>query len=161
MRETKRLIALGLLALPLFAFAQTNEQFADMNDTIEMVRSVAALERKAVVTRGLQLTGQQSTEFWPIYDEYVAEKKRVNDRLLKIITDYAATFDSMSDEFAKSMVADHMKVQSDLLKVRKKYQRKFEKALGPKTATRFYQIENKLDAVMNVQLAQQIPLVME
>jgi len=154
-----RILALGLLALPLFVSAQTNEQFADMNDTIEMVRSVAALERKAVVTRGLQLTGQESTDFWPIYDEYTAEKKRINDRLVKVITDYAANFESLSDELATSLVNDSMKVQSDLLKVRKKYLKKFKKVLPPKTLARFYQIENKLDAVSNVTMAQGIPLV--
>jgi len=52
-----------------------------------------------------------------------------------------------------------MKVQSDLLKVRKKYLKKFKKVLPPKTLARFYQIENKLDAVSNVTMAQGIPLV--
>ncbi len=157
----KRIIALTLLLLPILAAAQTNEQFADMNDTIEMVRSVAALERKAVVTKGLQLTGEQSTEFWPIYDEYVVEKKRVNDRLVKIITDYAANFEDLSDELATSLVNDSMKVQEDLLKVRKRYLKKLKKVLPPKTLARFYQIENKLDAVSNVTMAQGIPLVTE
>ena len=155
-----RILVLGLLAMPLFVSAQTNEQFADMNDTIEMVRSVAALERKAVVTRGLQLTGQESTDFWPIYDEYTAEKKRINDRLIKVITDYAANFESLSDELATSLVNDSMKVQSDLLKVRKKYLKKFKKVLPPKTLARFYQIENKLDAVANLNMARGIPLIM-
>ena len=157
----KRIIALTLLLLPMLAAAQINEQFADMNDTIEMVRSVAALERKAVVTKGLQLTSEQSTKFWPIYDEYVVEKKRVNDRLVKIITDYAANFEDLSDELATSLVNDSMKVQEDLLKVRKKYLKKLKKVLPPKTLARFYQIENKLDAVSNVTMAQGIPLVTE
>jgi hypothetical protein len=138
-----RTLALGLLALPLFVSAQINEQFADMNDTIEMVRSVSALERKAVIARGLQLSGEESTEFWSIYDDYAAEKKRVNDRLVKVT----------------SLVNDSMKVQADLLKVRKKYLKKLKKVLPPKKLARFYQIENKLDAVANVTIAQGIPLV--
>lgn len=154
-----RTLALGLLALPLFVSAQVNEQFADMNDTIEMMRSVAELERKAVITRGLQLSGEESTEFWPIYDDYAAEKKRVNDRLVKIITDYAANFENLSDELATSLVSDSMDVQGDLLKVRKKYLKKLKTVLTPKTLARFYQIENKLDAVANVTMAQGIPLV--
>ena len=83
---------------------QTNEQLADMNDPIEMVRSVAALERKAVIADALPLTGEESTEFWPIYDKYAADKKRVNDRLVKIITDYAANFENLSDKLATSLV---------------------------------------------------------
>ncbi len=148
------------LLLPIALFAQTNPQMADMNDTIEMMRSLAALERKAVIADSLGLSGEESNEFWQIYDEYAAEKKRVNDRLVKIITDYAASFEDMSHKLARSLVDDHMDVQRDLLKVRKKYLRKFDKVLPPKKVARFYQIENKLDAVTNVLLAEQIPLVM-
>ena len=152
-------LALGLLALPLFVSAQTNEKFADMNDAIEMVRSMAALERRAVIAEALQLKGEESTKFWRIYDEYAADKKRVNDRLIKIITDYAANFESLSDELATSLVDDHMDLQSDLLKVRGRYLRKFDRVLPPKTLARFYQVENKLDAVANVLMAQEIPLI--
>jgi len=156
-----RILALGLLALPLFTFAQTNEQFADLNDAIEMVRSMAALERRAVIAEQLQLTSEESTKFWSIYDDYAVDKKRINDRLIKIITDYGANFENLSDELATSLVDDHMDVQSDLLKVRSRYLRKFDKVLAPKTLARFYQIENKLDAVTNVVMAQGIPLVAE
>ena len=98
---------------------------------------------------------------YPVYDEYVADKKRVNDRLVKIVTDYAANYDNLSDEIATSLVDDHVDVQSDLLRLLSRYPRKFDRVLAPKTLARFYQIENKLDAVANVRLAQQIPLVME
>ena len=154
-----KILALALLMLPLFVSAQTNEKFADMNDAIEMVRSMAALERRAVIAEALQLKGEESTKFWLIYDDYAADKKRVNDRLVKIITDYAANFESLSDELATSLVDDHMDLQSDLLKVRGKYLRKFDRVLAPKTLARFYQVENKLDAVANVLMAQEIPLI--
>ncbi|MGI9202695.1 MAG: hypothetical protein ACR2Q3_01725 [Woeseiaceae bacterium] len=157
----KRILALVLLILPTFVTAQTNTELADLNDTIEMMRSVTALERRAVITQSLQLSGSESQKFWPIYDQYVTDKKRVNDRLVKVITDYAANFQNLSDGLATSLVDDHMDIQSDLLKLRSKYLRKFDRVLAPKTLARFYQIENKLDAVMNVQLAQQIPLIME
>jgi len=155
----KTLIALTLAVLPLFAFAQTNEQFADMNDNIEMVRSMAELERRAVITKNLQLSGDESADFWPLYDAYAAEKKRINDRLIKVITDYAANYEDLSDELAKSLVDDSLKVESDLLKLQKQYLKKFRKVLAPKTVARFYQIENKLDAVSDLTMARGIPLV--
>lgn len=156
-----KILFLGLLVMPLFAVAQTNEEFSTINDNIEMVRSMAELERKAVMTQGLQLSGEESTKFWPLYDEYTAEKKRINDKMVKLITDYAAHYENLSDELATSLVKDSMKVQSDLLKNRKKYMKKFKRVLEPKTLARFYQIENKLDAVANLTLARGIPLVMD
>ena len=153
---TIRTIAVGLLVLPILALAPASGMADELNDTIEMVRSVAALERKAVITRGLQLTGEQSQAFWPIYDQYVADKKLAQNKVVQIIIDYAENYDTMSDAMATSIVDDHMKVQGDLLKARKKYLKKFRKVLPPKTVARFYQLENKLDAVANVQLAQEI-----
>ena len=157
----KTLICLALVFVPLLAPAQTNEKFAEMNDTIEMVRSMAALERRAVVTKNLQLTADESGNFWPIYDEYEAEKKRINDRLVKVITDYAADYENLPDELASSLVNDSLKVQSDLLNLKKKYLKKFRRVLAPKSLARFYQIENKLDAISNVRMAQGIPLVQD
>ena len=60
--------AFVLLLLPIALSAQTNPQMADMNDTIEMMRSLAALERKAVIADSLGLSGEESNEFWQIYD---------------------------------------------------------------------------------------------
>jgi hypothetical protein len=154
-----RILLLALLVLPLPVTAQTNEQFADMNDNIEMVRSMAALERRAVFTQNLQLTTEESADFWPLYDEYEAEKKRINDRLVKAITDYAANYEDLSDELAISLVNDSLKVKSDMLKLRKKYLKKFRRVLAPKRMARFHQIENKLDAISNLTLARGIPLV--
>lgn len=159
MTMKKTLLALTLAMLPLAAPAQTNPEFGDLNDAIEMVRSVAELERRNILTANLGMTVEESAEFWPIYDEYAMKKKRINDRLVKIITDYAAEHENLSDSLAKSMVDDWFKVQYDLIKLKKSYLRKFRRVLEPKTVTRFYQIDNKLDAIQNVRLAQGIPLV--
>jgi hypothetical protein len=154
-----RLFACVFVALPVLGMAQVNPQFAELGETIEMVRSVAALERKSVIAGGLQLSAEAGPEFWRLYDDYAAQKKQINDRLIKLITDYAANFEAMSDDFADSVVDDHLDLQGDLLKLRKKYVRRFGKVLTPIELARFYQIENKLDAVVNVQLAQGIPLI--
>ena len=150
---------LALLATPFLANAQVNAEFADMNDAIEMMRSVAAVERKALIAQGMAFTNEESTAFWPIYDEYVLEKNKVNDRLVKIITDYAANFEKMTDELANQLIDESMDYERDLLKVRSKYLRRFDNVLTPIRLARFYQLENKIDAVSKVQLAQQIPLV--
>ena len=45
-----------------------------------------------------------------------------------------------------------------LLKAEKKYLRRFRKALPASKVTRFYQLDNKLDAEIDVALAALIPL---
>jgi hypothetical protein len=156
-----RMRLLALIAFPILVQAQVNEEFADLNDAIEMMRSVAAVERKSLITQGMVFSGDESTAFWPVYDEYVMEKDKVNDRLIKIITDYAANYEKMSDEFANQIIDESMDYERDMLKVKSKYLRRFDKVLSPIRLARFYQIENKIDAVKKALLAQQIPLITE
>jgi hypothetical protein len=157
----KHKFSVGLIALCLapLAQAQVNPEFADINDAIEMIRDMVQLERKSIVTEELALTGAESTPFWAVYDRYVAERDVVNDRLVKLITDYAANYPNMSDEAATTLVDDYFDVETDRLKVRKKYVREFGKVLPPKKLARFIQIENKLDTIVQVDLASEIPLV--
>jgi hypothetical protein len=140
------------------ASAQVNEKFADMADEIEMLRSVAQTERKVIVAKAMVLTDQEATAFWPVYNDYRAAMAKVNDRLVKLITDYAAQRDTLTDAQAQALVNDHIKFEQELLSVRKKYVKKFNKAMPMVKVARFYQIENKLDLLQKFGLASEIPL---
>jgi hypothetical protein len=153
------LIVIAFLGLASAATGQVNLAAADLNDAIEMVRSMVQLERKAVVAEELQLTGEESTRFWPVYDAYVAELKRVDDGLLKIITDYAANYDNLPEAMARSLVDDYFDLEMDRLRVRTKYVRRFDDVLPPRKLARFIQIENKLNVLVQLDLARGIPLV--
>ena len=157
----KHKLSAGLFALLLapFAQAQVNPEFADINDAIEMIRDMVQVERKSLVAEELALTGEESTEFWPVYDAYVAERDVVNDKLVKLVTDYAANYLNMSDEMATSLIDDYFDVEAERLKVRRKYVREFDDVLPPKKLARFIQIENKLDTIVQVDLASEIPLI--
>ncbi len=140
------------------AVAQVNEKFADMSAEIEAARSVAQADRKTIVDGAMILTNEQSTAFWPVYNEYRAEVTKVNDKLVKVITDYAAQRDTLSDAQAESLVQDYLKFEDELLALRKKYVKRFAAALPMTKVLRFYQVENKLDALQRVGLASEIPL---
>lgn len=150
---------LAVLAMPLPALAQVNPAFSDLTEATEQARSIAQTERKMVVSQALELTPAESAAFWPIYDKYAAELKNVGNLRVKVITDYAANYDTMTDEVAKQLIADSFKYQEQTLKVRKSYLGKFRKALPEIKVARFLQVESKLDAMVNFALARQIPLV--
>jgi hypothetical protein len=141
------------------AHAQVNPEFVQYTDEIEMVRSMAQLERKSIVEKGMQLSPEESGKFWPLYNEYSAELAKTNDQLVKLITDYAASYETMDDKTATTLRNGYFKLQQDLLNVRKKYAKKMEKALPQVKVTRFFQLEAKMDAIQNLKLARQIPLV--
>ena len=150
-------LLVGLASNPL-AFAQVNEKFADMAGEIELLRSVAQTDRQAIVARAMILTKEEETAFWPVYNDYRAAMAKVNDRLVKVVTDYAAQRDTLTDEQAKLLISDHLKFEQELLNVRKKYVKKFNTALPMVKVARFYQIENKLDLLQKLAITREIPL---
>ena len=148
-----------LLALAHPAFAQVNPAFADVSDEIEMVRSLVRIERKAAVEQAMGLAPAESQAFWALYNEYEAERTRVNDRAVKVVTDYAAAYPDVGDARAQTLLAESFAAESDLLKLKKSYAKRFAKVLPPTRVARFFQIERKLDAVQNLSVAEQIPLI--
>jgi hypothetical protein len=80
-------------------------------------------------------------------------------RSLQLIIDYAQRYENLSDEMARTMIDDYLDLESDRLAVRQKYVRKFDDVLAPKKLARFIQVENKLNAITQIYLADEIPLV--
>jgi hypothetical protein len=163
MKSSIRTLALlvSSLALPCVATAQVNPAFADLNEAVEEARTIIQSERKQLISRGLDLTAEESNAFWPIYDRYMLDMKTVGELRVKVITDYAANYDRLTDDISSQLIADMLKYQENVVKTRKSYLRKFRKAIPETKLARFYQIENKLDAITNFVLADQIPLVPE
>ena len=160
--ETRVIRSIGVVCLLAFvqpALAQVNPQFADVSDEIEMVRSIVRIERKAAVEQAMQLAPAESQAFWTIYNEYEAERTRINDRTVRVITDYAAAYPDVGDERAQVLLAEAFDVDADQLSLKKKYARRFAKVMPPARVARFFQIERKLDAVQNLSIAEQIPLI--
>ena len=151
--------ALISLALPLVVQAQVNPALSEFNSAVEEARTLIQAERKLILSQGLGLAPEQAAAFWPVYDRYAADVKEIGNLRVKVITDFAASYNNLDDAMANQLLADMLRFQEKSAKVRSKYLRKFKKAVGPVMVARFYQLENKLDAVTNMVLAAQIPMV--
>ena len=99
-------------------------------------------------------------KFWPLYEQYLLDQTEVDDSLSALIQDYARSYNSgsVSDEKAKDLLKQWMRVEKKSLKLKKKYTKKFRKVLPAKKVLRWLQLENKIDAVMHLDLAKEIPL---
>ena len=80
-------------------------------------------------------------------------------RLGKLIVEYAENMKSMTNETANKLMKESMAVEKERLALKELYLPKFEKAVPAMKAVRYIQIENKIQAVVNYQLADSIPLV--
>jgi hypothetical protein len=137
--------------LALSALAQTR------ND-VEITRADIQADRKALVADNLPLTDAQGAAFWPVYQEYRGEMSKIGDRAVKLVTDYAKGYDTLTDVQATALMTEHLAIQKDVVKVKEKYRARFEKAVPAKLVLRFYQIENRLDTILQVEVLSAIPL---
>jgi hypothetical protein len=144
--------AAGLLLLSVLpALAQTRSD-------VEVTRADIQADRKAIVAANLPLTDAQGAAFWPLYQEYRGEMSKIGDRTLKLVTDYAKSFDTMTDVQATALMSEHLAIQRDVIKVKDKYRPRFEKVIPPKLVLRFYQVENRLDVILQMGVLSEIPL---
>jgi hypothetical protein len=115
--------------------------------------------RKELIAINLGLTPEQAEKFWPLYDQYQQKLSPIGDRQAAIIQDYITNYQGLSNDKALKIVEDYLEVDADRTEVRQKYVDKFAKILPGRTLARFYQIENKMDAVIRYDLAATIPVV--
>ena len=66
---------------------------------------------------------------------------------------------SVSDQKANEFIDRFFEIESRKLSIKQRYVEKFKQILPGKKAARFYQIDNKLDAIINHELAIKVNLL--
>jgi len=140
----------ALLAAPVFAQAKSD---------VELSRDVLQAQRKLLVSENLTLTEAEGTAFWPVFDKYAAEQRKLNDRLVKTIESFAAEYDTLTDQRAVEMLKESLSIREDRNKLRRTYLERFSKTITGKKLARFFQIDSKIDALLDAKIAEVIPLV--
>ena len=128
-------------------------------DYLQQLRTDIQSDRQALVAASLGLTDEEGEAFWPVYRDYRSDMAKVGDRMQTLIQDYAEIWEDATEEQAKTMVNQMLAIQRDELKVRKSHLSKFRKVLPEVKVARFLQIENKIDVIVKLGLADVIPLI--
>ena len=128
---------------------------------VDVLLSAIRANRKALVAVNLKMTDEEAAKFWPVYDSYQKEMNALGDRLVALLGDYGKNFKDMSDDKAMKILDEYLNIEAERVKVRRSYVEQFAKALPGRKVGRFYQIENKMDAVIRYEMAKTIPVVEE
>jgi hypothetical protein len=136
-----------------------NEKFADLEPGIQMLRDEVGQDRRDIVASAMLLTPSEGQIFWPLYDQYRAAQHKLGDRRVRLITDYIANRSTMSEEQAEKLTKDALSIEKKRISIKEDYVGKMSKVLSARTVARFFQIDNKLDAVVDAGLAGRIPLI--
>jgi len=152
----------------LLAFAAANSTALAQRETtngVEVEKDLALLrrdiraEKKKIIAANLTLSETEATKFWPVYDQYVAEMTKHNDEFFSVIRDYAANQKTITDAQASSMIKRWVEIQIGRDQLRQKYIPLFERVIPGKKVAFFYQIDRRLYALLDLQVASEIPLI--
>ena len=143
-----------LLASSTTVLAQTA-----MDQQIELARQTANLDRQALLLNNVQLTAEESGAFWPAWKEYRLAMRSNGDRMIALLKDFAANHENMDNLVADKMMTDYFSIRMQDLVIKQQFAQKIDVFLPAKKVMRIIQIENKLDAAIEMKLAAEIPLV--
>lgn len=149
------LILIAVIAAPS-AWAQGKP--ADMTD-MQALRAAVRADKKALVVSTLALTDAEAKKFWPIYDAYQRSLNLANQRIATAVEDVVELNRPLSDAYAKRLAVEPIVADEGELKARRTLYNRVMKALPPKKAARYLQLESKIRAFQDYDIAVAIPLV--
>ena len=133
-------------------------QTTNAKDDVQLLISQIQTDKRAIVLRTLDLNDTQVAAFTPIYDAYQAEMKALMERGGAVLDKFAANFGSMTDEAAKEILKEALKIRDDRNATMRKYAKRLERELPAVKVLQWVQIENKLNTLLDVQAASVIPI---
>src|SRR6516164_7285660 len=157
MKTLKRPFLLVLFVLPLViaapAFSQDASSNKDLNTQayVELLKTDANAKREAVITYILQLSDADAKVFEPIYREYDKELAKLNAAQAQALQEYAKDYQNITDKQADELVSKSLEVEAQRVELKKKYFEKMKSALSAGTAATFFEVENQLQDIVDLQ----------
>lgn len=154
MRIAHLAAALLLAIAPLAAHAQDLGLATDEQILLKQVMT----DKRTVYARNLGLSQAESRGFWPVYDEYEAKVKKLDDRLLALINEFASKYQALTDADAASMLKEKMAIEKERAALKQAYTKKVARVLPPRKALRYAQIETRIENMVRRDVYSLIPL---
>ena len=145
----------------IIAFVFSASLMVSASDNMQILIEKIRADKKLFIAQNMQLTDAEADAFWPIYEKYQDELFLLRARTKNLILVYAENFDHMNDEIAKKLLDEHSDIEESRQKLRNVYLPKFRKVLPDIKVVRYYQIENKINAVLMYEIAANVPLIPE
>jgi hypothetical protein len=131
----------------------------ELDQDVKLLREDIRAKKKKLIAANLTLTPDQATKFWPVYDQYTAELVKINNEKYAVIKEYADSWGSMTDDQAVSLMNRALAVDQQVAQLRLKYVPIFNKVVPGKTTATFFQLDRRIQAMIDMQLSAQLPLV--
>ncbi len=128
---------------------------------IELLRTDLRKAKSQVMGQIMQLDADQSAKFWPIYKAFESELTGIGDQILALVQTYIANYDNMTDPKADELALQLLDIEQKRNQLKRQYYLRVKEAIDAVTATRFLQVENQLERLMDLQISADLPVVKE
>lgn len=153
----------NVLAAAWLAVGVATTPFANAQDPgtgeIQKLREAVKTDKRALVASTLQLTDAEAKKFWPLYDQYHRVLEATSRQRAIVMEDLVSLDKPLSDLYAKTLAAELIAADENEIKARRKMQNAVMKALPPKKAARYLQLESKIRAYQAYDIAVAFPLL--
>ena len=131
---------------------------ATLDEEIALMRSDLRSNRKKVIAANMKFAPDEAHWFWPTYEQYVNELVNMNNAKYALIKEYLQN-ENMTDEQADSLSKRWIDVDASVVQLRLKYVPIFRKVLSAKSTAMFFQLDRRVQLMIDLQLASSIPLI--
>lgn len=114
--------------------------------------------KKALVAATLALTDAEAKKFWPVYDAYQRDLDNLRRERNVALEEFVMRDKPMTNRYAKDFTNELLKIEEQEIKSRRKMHNAAMRALPPKKAAQYLQIEQKLRAAQAYEIAVAFPL---
>ena len=163
-RLLKFVTPFAVLVLAAHAEAQAAKPSAEDAATdaaIEQLRKDARADVNTIITASMKFTPDEASKFWAVYKPYEQTKKAIGDEKVALIKAYATSYNAgpVNDERAKELMARAIAIEEKSLATKKAFMQELQKSFPGKTVARFFMVQNRIDLLTALELAEGIPLV--
>jgi Spy/CpxP family protein refolding chaperone len=142
----------------------TSRPVADNDDTvtdedIQMLRKDIRSQRKQIIAANMNLSDSEAEKFWPVYEQYISDLVKLNGTKYALIKQYIQTKGALTDTEAEAAVNQWVSTDQSVGELRKKYIPLFRKVLTARNTALFYQLDRRVQLMIDLQLASSIPMI--
>ncbi len=146
LRKNKNFVLLAVLLLAVFSI----NAFGQRKSEEEMKKIQDA--KIAIITNRVNLTQEQSADFWPLYNEFSNKKRQIHREQRKIIGQ--KKLEGMTDEQVLNGLKEIQELKQNELNIEKEYQGYFLKIISASQVAELYKAEKTFNDMLLQRLKQ-------
>jgi hypothetical protein len=151
----RKSVILSIAILCSFSFlkAQSSDPEADY------IKKTYSKDKQTIVSEYMNLSGQDSVKFWPVYANYEASRQKLAVVRIDLINQYVNGYDNLTAAQADMLVRSSFDNTIALDKLNSDYYGKMKNAVGAINAAKCLQLEIFLQTMWKAIVQSNIPLI--